>query len=525
MDDDERRRRLEAYGFSEETPREAPQQPTSDRQAPMDEPEVTADDDAPTGLTGVLRTGSTLDRIVHSWGFLFGTVVLLGAFLAGQASERGVLPPGDIEALAFLVAMFFLPPSSLMLWWAVGVLAPPAPFRTGLLLGLLQASLFTIFAFLVEPGSDLGTGLSDPTNVLGLWLLALVVASLGTGIVGWLVRRIFMERATSGEAEPPARPLPALVIAITLVCVPLMSLAGDTTEWLVVGLYGATITAAMIAWGLAVQRRHPERRGLIVVVGLVAGLVAGLAMLQAIWTEGRWSHRPKLTDAIAITGAAAIVLLASYGAYGPGGEFASRTYVVAPARDADPSSADVDLTRDILEARMEAIGADPAMRVHDDGRITVRVAEAFDRDVVERSLGSTGTLEFTPVPERYAWDLLQDQPLPEGMVEVEPIFGGSEVTTARLGQDQTTGELVVNLEFSDAGGRLFDEYAEEHFGERFAIVFDDIIVSAPSINATRFGGQAQISGNFTLHEAQAIVAVLSAGRSLPYEVVVEAGSG
>ena len=174
---------------------------------------------------------------------------------------------------------------------------------------------------------------------------------------------------------------------------------------------------------------------------------------------------------------------------------------------------------------MEAIGADPTLRMHDDGRITVEVAEAFDRDMVARTLGSTGILEFMPVPEQYFWDLLQDQPLPPNMVDVEPIIGGSEVTTARLGQDRTTGEIVVNLEFSEAGARLFDEYAEQHFGDRFAIVFDDIIVSAPTINATRFGGQAQISGNFTLQEAQAIVAVLSAGTSLPYEVTVEARGG
>ena len=521
MDEEERRRRLREYGYSEAT--RLP--PAKSPDGPQYEPEARVQAGSPAETTAASRTPSTLARIVKSWGFLFGTAVLLSAFAVELARHSEAIPVGDLASPATLFVQLFLAPTSLILWVAVGVLTPPAPFRTGFLLGIVDAALITVLVLLDEAGSAVATGALDLSSILGLWLIAAAVATLMTGIVGWFMRRVFMERVGSEAVESSARPIPALVIAMAFVCTPLLSLADDSTEWLVVGLYGAVVTAAMIAWGLAVQRRHPERRWLIVVVGLVAGLVAGLAMLQAIWTEGRWSQRRRLADAIAITAGAAVVLLASYGAYGPGGELASRTYAVAPARDAVPSRADLDLTWDILVARMEAIGADPTLRMHDDGRITVRIAEAFDRDVVARILGSTGTLQFKPVPERYFWDLLQDQPLPEGMVEVEPIFDGSEVTTARLGQDRATGELVVVLEFSEAGARLFDEYAEEHFGDRFAIVFDDTIVSAPMINATRFGGQAQISGNLTPQEAQAIVAVLSAGRSLPYEVTVEAASG
>ena len=77
-----------------------------------------------------------------------------------------------------------------------------------------------------------------------------------------------------------------------------------------------------------------------------------------------------------------------------------------------------------------------------------------------------------------------------------PIFGGDQISAARPGTTQT-GLLAVDIELKSPGAALFDQYAAAHFGERFAIVLDGIVQSAPTINATRFGGQAQISGSFT----------------------------
>ena len=51
-------------------------------------------------------------------------------------------------------------------------------------------------------------------------------------------------------------------------------------------------------------------------------------------------------------------------------------------------------------------------------------------------------------------------------------------------RDLQTGEIVVNLELKETGARLFDEHAEEHYLEQFAIVLDGVVESAPSINAT-----------------------------------------
>ena len=48
-------------------------------------------------------------------------------------------------------------------------------------------------------------------------------------------------------------------------------------------------------------------------------------------------------------------------------------------------------------------------------------------------------------------------------------------------------------------------------GRRFAIVVDGIVLSAPVMRASRFGGEAQISGNFTTGDVAALVAAIGSG--------------
>ena len=70
---------------------------------------------------------------------------------------------------------------------------------------------------------------------------------------------------------------------------------------------------------------------------------------------------------------------------------------------------------------------------------------------------------------------------------------------------------------------LFDDYAAGHQGGRFAIVLDGTVLSAPVLQATHFGGRAQISGNYTAQTANDMVTLLDFG-ALPLDVVEVAPS-
>ncbi|MGD8685102.1 MAG: protein translocase subunit SecDF, partial [Chloroflexota bacterium] len=178
----------------------------------------------------------------------------------------------------------------------------------------------------------------------------------------------------------------------------------------------------------------------------------------------------------------------------------------------------LEQTRTIIENRVNATGvAEPIVVTQGEDRISVELPGVDDEGDIRSLIGTTGVLEFTPVPAGCIGEVVQDAPAPECLAEAEPLFNGTEIAAARIGQDQTTGEIVVNLELKETGARLFDEHAEEHFGDFFAIVLDGVVESAPSINARRFGGNAQISGDFTVEEATNLVTVLKFG-SLPLEI-------
>jgi preprotein translocase subunit SecD len=174
-------------------------------------------------------------------------------------------------------------------------------------------------------------------------------------------------------------------------------------------------------------------------------------------------------------------------------------------------------TREIVEARVNAFGvAEPVVVTQGADRISVELPGAEDEEQLRRLIGATGVLEFIPVPPAIAGTVIAGAPLPPGMAEVEPLFTGVEIANVRAGVDEFQ-RPAVDMELKETGARIFDEHAAAHFGEQFAIVLDGTVQSAPSINATRFGGRAQISGSFTVEEMNSLVTVLRFG-SLPLEI-------
>jgi preprotein translocase subunit SecD len=188
------------------------------------------------------------------------------------------------------------------------------------------------------------------------------------------------------------------------------------------------------------------------------------------------------------------------------------------ATDAQPVTPDIlAKTREIIESRVNAFGvAEPIVQTQGQDRISVELPGAENEDQLRRLIGATGVLEFIPVPREFFNLVTDGAPLPEGMRDVKPLFTGTELAAVRPGTDEFQRPAVY-MELKETGARLFDEYAADNFGERFAIVLDGIVQSSPTINATRFGGQATISGSFTQEEVNRLVTVLRFG-SLPLEI-------
>ncbi|TKX33091.1 protein translocase subunit SecD [Campylobacter aviculae] len=95
-----------------------------------------------------------------------------------------------------------------------------------------------------------------------------------------------------------------------------------------------------------------------------------------------------------------------------------------------------------------------------------------------------------------------------------PILDGSMLTDARVGLSDKSNYPVINFTLNSEGSKKFADYTGSNVGKRLAIVLDNKVYSAPSINERIGGGSGQISGAFTQEEARDVAVALRSGALL-----------
>ena len=185
----------------------------------------------------------------------------------------------------------------------------------------------------------------------------------------------------------------------------------------------------------------------------------------------------------------------------------------------------VDQTIEVLRRRVDALGTtEPNIQRQGADRVLVQVPGLQDTNRLKEILGTTAKLEFRLVGEPGAnpadVDELEqtDQPgrLP---VEKRVMVEGEDLTDAQPSFDQRTGEPVVNFRFNIRGGQRFGEVTSANVGRPFAIVLDNKVISAPRILGPITGGSGQISGRFTVEQANNLAILLRAG-ALPAKLSI-----
>lgn len=94
---------------------------------------------------------------------------------------------------------------------------------------------------------------------------------------------------------------------------------------------------------------------------------------------------------------------------------------------------------------------------------------------------------------------------------------GQHLRSARVEFDPNTGVPYVSLQFDGEGANLFADITERNLGKYVAIFLDGSPISIPVVQDKIYGGQAIISGRFTLEEAKLLAQRLNAG-ALPVPI-------
>ncbi|MDP1556081.1 MAG: protein translocase subunit SecD [Hyphomonas sp.] len=157
-------------------------------------------------------------------------------------------------------------------------------------------------------------------------------------------------------------------------------------------------------------------------------------------------------------------------------------------------------TRMVLEAPGEPDPERLKSLLSRDGRMTF--------NIVDDSPSSIAAAEAGVVKPGFR--LLSGPTTGPLLVRSIPEIVGSDIANASQGNDESN-RPQINFRLNSNGARKFGETTRVNTNKRFAIVLDDVIMSAPNINEPIFGGNVRITGDFTIEEAQDLAAIISAG--------------
>lgn len=188
---------------------------------------------------------------------------------------------------------------------------------------------------------------------------------------------------------------------------------------------------------------------------------------------------------------------------------------------------------EVIRNRIDQFGvSEPMIQRQGEDQIVLQLPGIADRERALELIGKTALLEFKLVSEGYPTSESMPESLPAGLkaypqksggyivLEDKSLLQGSDIVGAQRGFESQWGDNVVSVTFNGEGATAFGNITAANVKRRLAITLDDVVVSAPVIQEAIYGGQAQITGSFTIPEADDLAIALRAG-ALPAPIQIE----
>ena len=195
------------------------------------------------------------------------------------------------------------------------------------------------------------------------------------------------------------------------------------------------------------------------------------------------------------------------------------------ARDALVSDAQRK-TIEIVRRRVDPDGVkEISIQPQGDNRIVLEAPGEDDPQALKGILSQAGRMTFNLVDSsqtalqaalngrvRPGYKLVRDVQGSPYLINLSPIVTGSDIATANPGFDSRDNSRTVDFRLSGSGAKRFGDATVQNIDQVFAIVLDDLVMSAPVIREPIYGGSVQISGGgFTEERARELAAIIEAG--------------
>jgi preprotein translocase subunit SecD len=191
------------------------------------------------------------------------------------------------------------------------------------------------------------------------------------------------------------------------------------------------------------------------------------------------------------------------------------------------------LTRDGAEAQLQRTGQERLLQVIGT---TARLEE---REVLQTIAPGTPEFESTPVTCGTATEQATAACSFDALKDKTVVFLGPGGDKYRLGPVEITGDMIkratalygsgadggtpgwkIDFTLTSSGGTTFGDVTTRLVGKQLAIVVDNVVISAPTIDEPITGGSGVITGSFTKARAQDLATQLNSG-ALPVNLKKE----
>ncbi|HEX8311416.1 MAG TPA: protein translocase subunit SecD [Chthoniobacteraceae bacterium] len=201
----------------------------------------------------------------------------------------------------------------------------------------------------------------------------------------------------------------------------------------------------------------------------------------------------------------------------------------------------VDQAVEVIRKRVDRMGtSEPVITPSGSDRILVQIPglDTAKLDEARNQLKQVAKLEFKMVHPKS--DLIvagQEPPDPAYKLETYSFERKGKPVTEQLlvkKKADIPGDMVtaafatfdqqgwgINMRFNTKGAELFGELSAANVGNRFAIVLDGVVQSAPEIREAMYGGTASITGSFSETEARTLASVLENPLATPVTIEEE----
>jgi preprotein translocase subunit SecD len=171
----------------------------------------------------------------------------------------------------------------------------------------------------------------------------------------------------------------------------------------------------------------------------------------------------------------------------------------------------------VIERRVNAFGvAEPIIQVRGTDRVIVELPGEKDTEQAKQLIGKTAQMDFREQQPDGTWVVAKAT----GNDGTQKELTGKYFKKAEVGFEPRSNLPLIHFEFNDEGAKMFAEISTRLVGKPLGIFLDGQPLTTPTVIQPITGGQGQITGRFSLPEAQQLVIQLNAG-ALPVPISFE----